>query len=148
MPTAKGADRTVKPKAGPLCSAYDAWIACAKKGETHVAFVGAPMDRIAQPPEQRMTKAERQVYEAKRKKARETAKKNGTKPIYPSLPEPYKRIRPDVMALQERIEAHELKGLIGLKVIVRGALRHYECIMLVQRNGLAAVRARESEKFQ
>lgn len=113
-----------------------------------VAFKGHDIQKIMLPPEQRMSRAERAKYEAERKRARVKAKREGTKVNMPPIPEPYKRIRPDVMALWEKMEHHELRGLTEIKIVVQGVLREYRVYMLVQRNGLAAVRARESEKWQ
>lgn len=148
MPSLKGADRRVQPKAGALCAAYTAWRDSALKGETFVAWVGEDMQKICKPPEQRMTKEARQKYEAKRKQARADAKKNKTKVVYPPIPDPFKRVRPDIMALHEMLEHDDLRNLIDLKPVVNGKLVHYECTMCVQRNGLAGVRARNAEKFK
>lgn len=137
-----------KPQPGPLCAALEAWIAQAKKGERFEYFRGPSIDRILMTPEQRMTKQQRAEREIMLKIERAKAKKDGKKFRAPPVPDEFKEIKPDVMALVELVEGYELRGLVDLRCIVLSAgVRSYEMSMNIQRNGLPGVRAREAEKF-
>lgn len=119
---------------------YDAavaWLGQAKKGERFTYWRGR-LDRACNTPEQNMSNAERREHQASCRAAR----KSKTDPPLP--PDPFKRVREDARKLLDWVEQQELHGLVELKTIVLSKdHRVYEMACLVQRNGLAAVRARK-----
>jgi hypothetical protein len=119
----------------PHYDAAVAWLGQAKKGEVYVYWRGH-LDRACNTPEQNMSNAERRNHQA----ACRAARKNKT--TLPKPPDPFKPIRADARAVREWAEHQEIRGLVDLKTIVHDKRRVYEMKCIVQRNGLAAVRAR------
>lgn len=113
-----------------------AWLAQAKKGETFEFWRGQ-FAKACKTPEQNISNAERRKHQADAR----AAKKAGLPK--PKLPDPYKSVRADARALEEFVDYWELRGLVETSItVVDERTRSYTITCLIQRNGLAAVRAR------
>lgn len=122
----------------PKLDAAVAWIAQAKKGERMEVWRGH-LDRACATPESIMSNAQRRSHQAAARKARKLGKPR------PNPPDPYAKVRDEARAMLEWLDRNELRGLIEIRITVMDAAKHdrlYEVECIVQRNGLAAVRAR------
>jgi len=122
----------------PKLDAAVAWLAQAKKGERMEVWRGH-LDRACATPESNMSNAQRRAHQAASRKARKLGKPR------PDPPDPYAKVRDEARLMIEWLERNELRGLIEIKITVMDAKQHdriYEVECAVQRNGLAAVRAR------
>jgi len=134
--------KEVSPKEGPLCAAAREWLSQAIIRERYIYFTG-DMKKVMSSPEQRMTIEQRERHNRKRAAAKAAAKAKGEK--YKAIPlvDEFAAMRPDVLALMEMMELHELHGLVHLRTIVlHDGDRAYEAVMRLQRNGLRKVRER------
>lgn len=121
----------------PKTDAAVKWLASAKKGETYTFWQGH-LERACNTPENNMSRAERAEHQVACRAA-----KKAKKPL-PKPPDLYKGVRNDARAMQEFVDAQELRGLIAIKIIVRTTFdRTYIMECIVQRNGLKAVRDRK-----
>lgn len=131
-------------KPGPLCKAAEEWLAQAFKGETYEYYRGPSIERVAMSAEQQLSPRERELYQKRRDKERAAATAEGRKPERIKLVDRYKTIRPDVMALAEKVDHWDITGLVASRVIIlQNGVRAYQMTVLVQRNGLIGVRKRQ-----
>lgn len=97
------------------------------------------LDRACNTPEANMSNAQRRAHQAACRRARKAGKKR------PNPPDQYAKVREEARLMIDWLERNELRGLLEVRITVMDAKQHdriYEVECLVQRNGLAAVRAR------
>lgn len=134
----------VRAKPGPLCEAFTRWLWRAPKGETFTYFRGHDMEHIALAPQHRFTRADQREHDARKKRLKKRAPH--LKKVRLAAHDPFHEIRGDVAALLQLVEYWELRGLIENRIVGMGPNDFvYEAEMLIQRNGLQAVRDRLQE---